>query len=374
MAGIYVHIPFCKQACYYCDFHFSTNLNTKSDLVAALGKEIELQKDFLKGEEIETIYFGGGTPSLLSFEELHFVLNELRSVYAVKETVELTIECNPDDLNPQKLDDLLSLGFNRLSIGIQSFNDKILQFFNRAHNADMARSSVDIAQKAGFKNISIDLIFGVPNQTIYQFEEDLQKAIQLNTEHVSIYGLTIEEQTVFGKWLKQNKFSPLGDDQTADQLELIMNEMKNADYLQYEISNFCKPGFESKHNSSYWSGTKYLGIGPAAHSYDGATRKYNVKNNNKYIKTIAEGVVPCEVEKLTKKDLINEAILTQVRLLEGINLEDLLNKFQFDLLQESQSTINELQKLGMISLFEKRLVLNDSGKLLADLITEKLII
>lgn len=374
MSGIYIHIPYCKQACHYCDFHFSTNLKTKTNLIAAILKEIDLQRDYLNGETLETIYFGGGTPSLLSAEELTSILERVQQNFPIGEHPEISLEANPDDLTKAKLSELKEAGINRLSIGIQSFNNDILTFFNRAHNADMAIMCVEDAKGLGFHNISVDLIFGVPDQSIQDLSEDLERVLELDVPHISIYGLTIEEKTVFGKWLKQNKLKPLNEELAAQHLELIMERLAQVGYEQYEISNFSRPGFESRHNSSYWQGKKYLGIGPAAHSYNGESRQFNVAHNSRYIQALEKNEMQCSVEKLSREDHINEVILTQIRLKEGIDLQDLLRRHSFNLLSEKADALRQFETSEMVETKGNYLRLTSKGKLLADFITEKLII
>ena len=374
MAGIYVHIPYCKQACHYCDFHFSTNLNTKSDLIDAILKEIQLRHTYLGDDLIETIYFGGGTPSLLNKSEIESILLTIKDNFRITNELEVTLEANPDDLIEDKLKELKQIGINRLSIGIQSFDNNMLSFFNRAHDAEMAEKSVLLAQQKGFDNISIDLIFGAPNQSNEQLLQDLSKAISLKTQHISIYGLTIEEETVFGKWEKQHRLTALDEDIAAKHLVTIMEKLTEADFTQYEISNFCQPGYHSKHNSSYWRNKKYLGIGPAAHSFNGTERSFNISHNIKYISQIKEGVLPQTIEKLSSTDMVNDIILTQLRLAEGLNLNELENRWQIRLLQEKQTHIDQFEEMKMIEIEENFLRLTTKGKLLADFITEKLII
>ncbi|MEO9803203.1 MAG: radical SAM family heme chaperone HemW [Reichenbachiella sp.] len=374
MAGIYVHIPYCKQACHYCDFHFSTNLTTKSDLIEGILKEIDLQKKYLAEEIVETIYFGGGTPSLLSTFEFSTILERIRQNFLIGQSPEITLEANPDDLTSAKLAELKSVGVNRLSIGIQSFDDDLLSYFNRAHDNEMAVKSVREAKKLGFTNLSIDLIFGAPDQSLAALEADLDQALKLRTPHISIYGLTIEENTVFGKWQKQNKLNSLDDDIAAAHLELIMETLENAGYIQYEISNFCLPGFESKHNSSYWYGTWYLGIGPAAHSYNGKSRQYNQAHNIKYIQGLKNNELPFTIENLSEKDQINEFIITQIRLKKGIDCQYLIKHYSFDLLSTKSEAIENFNKVEMLETESNFLRLTPKGKLLADFITEKLII
>ncbi len=373
MSGIYIHIPYCKQACHYCDFHFSTNLSTRTQLIDALCQEIALQKDFLPENSVNTIYFGGGTPSLLSQHELQQLLKTVHRHFSVTQDCEITLEANPDDLSRDTLLMLKQEGINRLSIGIQSFNDSFLKLFNRAHDAKMALSSVNTARKVGFENISVDLIYGIPEQTIGDFRTDLDKMIALQTEHISIYGLTIEEQTVFGKWYQKNKLTPLDEETAAQQFEMIINELPKAGFRQYEISNFCREGFESKHNSSYWYGVPYLGIGPGAHSYNGHQRQYNVSHNIRYIQALQQGNIPFEKELLTTSQQINEIILTQIRTEQGIDLKQLIDRFDFDLMKNHPDKLSALQQRGLITCNE-RLKLTPAGRLLADGITESLII
>ncbi|MEQ6118553.1 radical SAM family heme chaperone HemW [Reichenbachiella sp. MALMAid0571] len=373
MAGIYIHIPYCKQACHYCDFHFSTYLRTKPDLVDAICKEIRLQKSYLSGEPIKTIYFGGGTPSLLSSYELEKILNTITENFSVSKNPEVTLEANPDDLSEENLYTFKSRGINRLSIGIQSFNDNFLHLFNRAHTSQMATKAVSKAKNVGFDNISVDLIFGVPNQTLQQFQKDLEKIIALDTQHISIYGLTIEENTTFGKWKKTNKIQPIDEEVAASQFELIMDVLASSGFHQYEISNFSKPGFESQHNSSYWKGEQYLGLGPGAHSFNGNSRQFNIRNNSKYIKAIDDGQIPCNVELLTNNQKLNEYILTKIRTAKGISLKEIKDRFNFDFAGNYTDKISLYKNQGLIELSEY-LMLTREGKLVADSITENFIV
>ena len=373
LAGIYVHIPYCKQACHYCDFHFSTNTRTKNDLINAIKKEINLRKNFLT-EPIETLYFGGGTPSLLSQKEITSIVKELSSHFDLSALKEFTLEANPDDLTQQKLTELSNLGVNRLSIGIQSFNNKYLNYFNRAHNAQMAFDCIRNAKTAGFENISIDLIFGIPDQSLDELISDLNFAIDSATTHISIYGLTIEHNTVFGKRYKRGQLNPLDEEKTADQLQTIMRQLTDNGFEQYEISNFCKPYFESKHNSSYWQGTHYLGLGPGAHSYNGEIRQFSVRNNAKYIQSIAGEILPLETEQLSLENKIDEYILTRLRTKKGIVLDEFRKNFELDFLSPRIKKIEEFVYRGKIAQFDDRICLTDEGKLIADYITEQLLI
>ncbi|HEY5823663.1 MAG TPA: radical SAM family heme chaperone HemW, partial [Cyclobacteriaceae bacterium] len=331
MAGIYIHIPFCKQACHYCDFHFSTNLDRREELVAALVHEIKLQANYLQHEVIDTIYFGGGTPSLLKAQEIETLLGAIHSQHSVNPKAEVTLEANPDDLKKVKLRELYSFGINRLSIGIQSFDDSILKFFNRAHNSEEAMQCIRDARHAGYQNLSLDLIYAVPGQDHNQWIKNIAKAIQLEPEHLSSYTLTIEEKTAFGKWAKTGKLKGVDEKFAAEEFEILMDELEKAGFEHYEISNFCLPGFQSKHNSNYWKQEKYLGIGPSAHSYDGDSRQFNVSNNALYQKSLNEGKVPFEVEVLSRENKINEYIFTTLRTSWGCQLDYLKESLDYDL-------------------------------------------
>ena len=313
MAGIYLHIPFCKQACHYCDFHFSTNTKFSTELVDALKKELILQKHYLNDEKVQTIYFGGGTPSLLLAKDLNTLLSTIRQHFALDTSVEVTLEANPDDLNEEKLVQLKDIGINRLSIGIQSFDNGILKFLNRAHDASMAVKSVEEARALGFNNISVDLIYAIPGQDLNSWKKNIAKAIKLDTEHISAYSLTIEERTVFGRWAAQKKISVPDNDASAADMILLIDALEIAGYQHYEVSNFSKPGYLSRHNSSYWKDEKYLGIGPSAHSYNGTMRQFNISNNYHYVKAIQSGRVPATPEILNRADQINDWILTTIR-------------------------------------------------------------
>ena len=368
MAGIYIHIPFCKQACYYCDFHFSTQTDLKERLVQALARELELQKEYLQKERIDTIYFGGGTPSLLSAGELDFILNTIHRYHPVTPQPEITLEANPDDLTKEKISDIRTVGINRLSIGIQSFDDAILKKLNRAHLASDALLSVMRAQEAGIHNISIDLIYSIPEQSDAQLLDNLEKACQLKPTHISTYSLTIEEKTVFGRWNQKGKFLAMQEDQSAKQFELVMDQLIERGFEHYEISNFAQPGFYSQHNTSYWQQKKYLGIGPSAHSYNFVSRQFNIANNSKYIQAIASGTLPSEVEILSLKDKINEHIFTGLRTQWGVNLKYLKETLHFNITTELKEQLVKLQKLKLITLDEAQstLLLTREGKLVAD--------
>jgi oxygen-independent coproporphyrinogen-3 oxidase len=338
-------------------------------MVDAIVKELDMQKDYLGGEKIETVYFGGGTPSLLTREDLQRIIDRID----FNAGIEITLEGNPDDLTSQKLDDLRSVGINRLSIGIQSFENEILTFFNRAHNADDAVKSIEAARAAGFNNISIDLIYGVPGQSNEAWKKGIDKALSFRPEHISAYSLTIEERTVFGKWKASNKLTPMNEDLVAEQFEMLMDTLTKNGYEHYEISNFGLPGFRSKHNSNYWNRVKYLGVGPSAHSYDGVSRQYNVSNNSIYIRKIEAGEIPHEKELLTREDKINEYFFIGLRT-SGVDFKYLEEGYGFAPSKAQSRYIDQLLNLELVSFHNKILRLTNKGKLLADKIASDLFV
>jgi oxygen-independent coproporphyrinogen III oxidase len=362
MAGIYLHIPFCKQACYYCDFHFSTNQSLQGEMVAAMSQELELQKHYLEGQPVTTIYLGGGTPSLLPTESINTLLLTIRNNFEVSNHPEITLEGNPDDLTAEKLKRLYQCGINRLSIGI-------LASLNRAHNGSAAVQCLHDARHAGFSNISIDLIYAIPGQTSDRWRADVLKAITLKPEHISSYSLTIEEKTVFGSWASAGKFKAVEDDASAQQLELLIDLLEEHGY---EVSNFCLPGCESRHNSSYWKQQSYLGIGPSAHSYNGTSRQHNVSNNHLYLKALALNQIPFTREVLTREDKVNDYLLTTLRTAWGTNLEKLKQEYQYDLLNEHRPYLEALLNKELATLNGDALVLTRKGRMLADRISSDL--
>ncbi len=374
MAGLYLHIPFCKQACHYCDFHFSTLQDNKGKLVETICKELDLQKDYLGGEALKTIYFGGGTPSLLNEKEISLIFNSIRNNFSVAEGSEITLEANPDDLSVENLQMLKGNGVNRLSIGIQSFDNEILRFLNRAHTSTDAVDCLMLARKVGFTNISIDLIYAIPNQNDYLWKQNIKKVIALSPEHISAYSLTIEEKTVFGKWQKTGKLKGEKDEIAAAQMEILMDLLNAAGYDHYEISNFSKPDFYSQHNTSYWKQKKYLGVGPSAHSYNGDTRQFNINNNSLYIRSLENNKVPFELETLSRANKINEYLLTTLRTSWGCDLDYLLHQFEFDLMNEKKRELDQFHSLKLFDRKENCLILTRKGKLLADKIASDLFV
>ncbi len=343
-------------------------------LVNALASEIELQKGYLEGGAIETIYFGGGTPSLLLPSELELLFKTIRKNFTIQSNAEITLEANPDDLSPGKLEDLKSIGVNRLSIGIQSFDDEILRSLNRVHDSSMARRSIESAYAVGFNNISIDLIYSIPSQEDDLWRKNILEALRFQPTHISAYSLTIEEKTVFGTWAARGKFKAVDDDHSALQLQLLV-EMLTADGLeQYEVSNFCRPGYMSRHNSNYWRGNSYLGIGPSAHSYNGVSRQHNVSNNFHYVENIQKKKVPSSLEILTREDKINEYLLTRLRTSWGADLEQLRLDFGIDIVADNATYLDQLQQNALAVLQSDTLVLTGKGKLLADKIASDLFV
>jgi oxygen-independent coproporphyrinogen-3 oxidase len=376
---LYIHIPFCKQACHYCDFHFSTNLSAKSELVAAICKEIELQKNYLPTPNLNSIYFGGGTPSLLTESELAQIFEAIHQHFVVSPLAEITLEANPDDLTDSKLS-LFKDYVNRLSIGIQSFHAPYLQFMNRAHSATEAESCVKKAHDVGFDNMSIDLMYGMNwgNKNVELsndiWQTDLDKAVALSVPHISSYCLTIEPKTVLGNWLKNKKMAAIDDELSAQQFEMMAKYLTKSGYEHYEISNFAKPNQYAQHNSSYWQQRSYLGIGPSAHSFNGLSRQYNVSNNSLYIKSLQTNKLNFESEQLSPNDQANDYLLTGLRTIWGCRLtvlDDIL-----------KTNFYEIQKQYILSFVEKQwlrldngvMYLTPSGKLFADRIVSDLFV
>ncbi len=367
MSGLYLHIPYCKQACNYCDFHFSTSLGTKPDLVNAMIREIELRKDYLVSKLLQSVYFGGGTPSLLSKTELHNLFNTIKKYYTIASDAEITIECNPDDVNESNLKEWKSLGFNRLSIGLQSFNNLELKWMNRAHNAVQSLNCVKMAQDYGFSNISIDLIYGSKFQTKDSWLETLQTAIDLNIQHISAYNLTVEKGTVLGHSVDKGKEPNVNEDFSAWQFEMLIEELTKNGFIHYEISNFGKAGYFAVHNSNYWKPKPYIGIGPSAHSFNLNSRQWNIKNNQLYIKAIANNENFFDTEVLSTENRFNEYILTGLRTIWGCNLNEIEKEFGSENKAHCLSIINKNKR--HLFLQNDVFCLTDAGKLYADKIS-----
>ncbi|HBI02249.1 MAG TPA: radical SAM family heme chaperone HemW [Flavobacterium sp.] len=326
MSGIYIHIPFCKQACHYCDFHFSTSMNKKDEMILALAKEIQLRKEEFKNEIVETIYFGGGTPSVLAIEDLRLLIDEVFKNYNVVENPEITVEANPDDLSNNRIIKLSNNRINRLSIGIQSFFEDDLKLMNRAHNAEEAKNCLEQATKH-FDNISLDLIYGIPGMSNEKWIQNIETALSFGIPHISSYALTVEPKTALHSFIQKGIISAPEDEVAQEHFEILVEKLEEAGFIHYELSNFGKENYFSKNNSSYWLGKKYIGIGPSAHSYDGEKRGWNVSNNTMYIKTIQEGKLPIETETLSKTDRYNEYVMTGLRTIWGISLDRIQTEF-----------------------------------------------
>ena len=371
---LYVHIPFCRQACHYCDFHFSTNTVNKRAIVEAIAKEIVLRKNYLETDELQTIYFGGGTPSLLDESELNYLMDTIHSNFTVNTEAEITLEANPDDLNKEKLVQLKAAGINRLSIGIQSFHEPHLKHLNRIHDSFEAGNCVRLAQEAGIDNISIDLIYAIPAPDHSILEDDIKRAFELDVSHISAYCLTIEPQTAFGSWLKKKKIKPIDEEFAAQQFEILLAGLGANGYEQYEISNFARNGQYSHHNSSYWKQRPYLGVGPSAHSYNSKSREYNISNNAKYLAAIQENRIPSTVEMLSVADQTNEYLLTGLRTKWGCKLSvlDALSGIDFQTALNPELTL--MHKKGWLEIKERTIVLTQAGKLFADRVASELFI
>jgi len=369
LAGIYIHIPFCRQACHYCNFHFSTSLRYKNELLAALLKETELQKNYLADETVETIYFGGGTPSLLTISDLRFQIDKIKDNFKVADDAEITLEANPDDITDENLRGWKEIGINRLSIGVQSFFEEDLLWMNRAHNAEQAVGSLQLAIKY-FGNITLDLIYGHPLLSNEKWKQNVDKVIALNIPHISCYALTVEPKTPLQKMINEKKKENVQQEKQAEQFLLLMQWLEDAGYEHYEISNFAKPGFRSRHNSSYWQGKKYLGLGPSAHSFDGSSRQWNISNNNIYMESVSKNEIPFEKEQLTPSQRMNEYIMTSLRTTEGLDLEEIPESLSHELQSVSKKFIDS----GKLILKENKLILTREGKLFADGIAAELFV
>lgn len=375
MSGIYIHIPFCKQACNYCDFHFSTSLKNKTEVVNCIIKEIELRKNYLTDKNIQTIYFGGGTPSLLSDKETFLILEKIFRTYNVSKDAEITLECNPDDLSEQKLKELKRAEINRLSIGLQSFNEEELKWMNRVHTAKESEDSVKRAQDKGFENITIDLIYGSKFSTLGNWKATLNKAIELQVQHISSYNLTIEDKTKLGHDFKTKKEAAIDDEKSSDLFLEMVERLERNGFIQYEISNFGKEGFFSQHNSNYWKGVHYIGFGPSAHSFDGASRQWNIANNNTYIKHIHEKDGQYfQREVLTEKERFNEYMLTSLRTIWGIDVDYLKKKFNEEYIKVFLNQVEVYLKDESMIFKNNAYILTNKGKLLADRIASDLFV
>lgn len=373
MAGIYIHIPFCRKACHYCNFHFSTSLQNATDVLQAIEKEIELRSGEVT-EEITTIYFGGGTPSLVDNIIIESLLAEIGRNFTINPNAEITLEANPDDISIEKAKSWKDIGINRFSLGIQSFEDDYLQWMNRAHSASQSFAAIEIIRETGFENFSIDLIYGTPGQTTEGWTKDLQTAIDLKIPHLSCYALTVEEKTALHNLIEKGEKENINPEEQAERFELLMKLTTAAGYHHYEISNFALPGYESKHNSAYWEGVPYLGIGPSAHSYDGIKRKWNIANNISYTKAILDHSPLFEEEILSKNDRFNEYCMTALRRSKGIEKQKIISLGGMEGLSIINKMILPYIESNKVIEDENSWKLTNEGKFFADGIAASLFI
>jgi len=374
VAGIYLHIPFCKSKCAYCDFFSVANIKQKEQFVEALCGEILIQKNFLQNESVETIYFGGGTPSLLNQKQLEKILNHIYKNFNIAEHNEITLESNPDDLSNEYLNGLIKSGVNRLSIGIQSFNDDDLLLMRRKHTAKQAIMAVEEAKKAGFKNISIDLIYGLPDLTLESWGQNIQYAMELNIQHLSAYHLTIEPKTLFYKYHKNNQIKLPEENESLEQFKLLRDLTAKNGFLPYEISNFAKDGFISLHNTNYWMDIKFLGLGPSAHSYNLTARQWNIANLRAYLDGIFQGEMAIEMEKLSPNEKYNEFVITSLRTMWGLNAEILKNKFGKEYLNQFLKTSKKYLDKNLLQQENDNYSFTEKGIFISDHIIEDLLI
>jgi oxygen-independent coproporphyrinogen-3 oxidase len=372
MAGIYFHIPFCKKACHYCNFHFSTSLKYKNEMIESLLCELKLRKEYLNGEKIETIYFGGGTPSLLDVSDIDRLLNGVYEHYSIDSISECTLEANPDDISTDKIKSFNHVGIDRLSIGIQSFYDEDLRYMNRAHNAHDALRCIQIAQDAGIENISADLIFGYPMLTHEKWHKNIETMMKLEIPHLSCYAMTIEPKTALASLIKKGNEKPVNHEQSAEQYEYLMYKLEEHGFEHYEISSFSKPCKHAIHNSNYWNGKQYIGIGPSAHSYNGISRQWNIANNMKYLHGVETKQLDFEQEILSREEKMNDQILTQLRTSNGISINTLKEQLFVDEWNLFDQKLTQLIETEMIQIESEHIKLTQKGKLFADWVASEL--
>ena len=371
MSGIYIHIPFCKQACHYCDFHFSISLKKKDEMILALAKEITLRKNEANNDIIETIYFGGGTPSRLPIADLRLLIEEVYKHYKVIENPEITLEANPDDLSEKYLIELSEIGINRLSIGIQSFFEEDLQMMNRAHNTNEASKCLEIATKY-FDNISLDLIYGIPGMSNEKWKQNIEKALSFNIPHISSYALTVEPKTALETFIEKGIIKEPNDEVAQEHFHILVETLQQKGFIHYELSNFGKENYFSKNNSSYWLGKTYIGIGPSAHSFNGTSRSWNIANNTLYIKAIQENKSPLTSEELTKEDRYNEYIMTGLRTIWGVSIERIESEFGPEFLNYLNKQSQRFLDDGLLNIENNILKTTKKGKFLCDGISSDL--
>ncbi|NBW27887.1 MAG: radical SAM family heme chaperone HemW [Flavobacteriaceae bacterium] len=365
MSGIYIHIPFCKQACHYCDFHFSTSMKKKDEMILALANELKLRKTEFENEIVETIYFGGGTPSILQIADLRFLIETVYDNYSIIENPEITLEANPDDLSEDRIIELSRTKINRLSIGIQSFFEDDLKLLNRAHNAEEAIKCLEIATQY-FDNISLDLIYGIPGMTSEIWKKNIEIALSFGIPHISSYALTVEPKTALHKLIQNGAIKNPKDEVAQEHFSILVELLEANDFIHYELSNFGKVNYFSKNNSSYWLGKKYIGIGPSAHSYNRISRSWNVSNNSLYIKAIQENQLPNEVETLSISDRYNEYIMTGLRTIWGVSLDNIETEFGITYLDYLMKQVQKFLNDDLLILKDNILKPTKKGKFLTD--------
>ncbi|MFV8353234.1 radical SAM family heme chaperone HemW [Flavobacterium sp. XS2P14] len=365
MSGIYIHIPFCKQACHYCDFHFSTSMKKKEEMVMAIAKEIQMRKSEFDNQEVETIYFGGGTPSVLTFKEINFLIESVYSHYSVLENPEITLEANPDDLSSERIIELSKSKINRLSIGVQSFFEEDLQLMNRAHNSAEAKKCLEEATQY-FDNISLDLIYGIPGMSNEKWKQNIETALSFGIPHISSYALTVEPKTALNKLIQTGKIAAPKDEVAQEHFAILVETLEANDFIHYELSNFGKANYFSKNNSAYWLGKKYLGIGPSAHSYDGISRSWNVSNNVLYLKSIQENKLPNEIEILSITDRYNEYIMTGLRTIWGVSLDRIETEYGMEYLNYLNKQVRKFLEDDLVFIENNILKPTAKGKFLTD--------
>jgi oxygen-independent coproporphyrinogen-3 oxidase len=365
MSGIYIHIPFCKQACHYCDFHFSTSMKKKDEMVLALAKEIEMRKSEFENEVVETIYFGGGTPSILQIADCKFLIDEIYKNYSIVANPEITLEANPDDLSKERIIELSKSPINRLSIGIQSFFEDDLTMMHRAHNSAEARKCLEIATHY-FDNISLDLIYGIPGMSNEKWKQNIETALSFGIPHISSYALTVEPKTALSKLIQTGKIAKPKDEVAEAHFQILVETLEKKGFIQYELSNFGKENYFSKNNSAYWLGKKYIGIGPSAHSYDGISRSWNVSNNALYLKSLSENTLPNEIEILSKTDRYNEYIMTGLRTIWGVSLDRIEKEFGNEYLNYLQTQARKHLEDNLLFIEGNVLKATKKGKFLTD--------
>ncbi|HIA12890.1 MAG TPA: radical SAM family heme chaperone HemW [Flavobacteriales bacterium] len=375
MSGIYIHIPFCNQACHYCNFHFSTSLNNKDAFLVALTKEISLRSSYLDDEPVSTIYFGGGTPSLLAASEIDHIIDELSRFHNIEPKAEITLEANPEDINKKGyLSDLAASKVNRLSIGVQSFCDEDLRFMNRIHDGEEAGLALRNSLEAGFENLSVDLIYGTPTLSDAQWADNIEKVISLGIPHISMYCLTVEPKTPLFDQIKKGKVQDVDDERANGHFQIAAKQLENNKYVHYEISNFCKEGFMAAHNSNYWKGKDYLGLGPSAHSYNQHSRSWNAANNNEYIAKLNAGELPLTQEDLSVADQYNDYVMLSLRTIWGLSLEYVLESFGDEFVTHCKQEMLPHISSGRIVISDAAYTLTGQGKLFADQIAADLFI